>query len=342
MQLLRRNHTIIAMILVALLCSVIQAACGEDMLETCFLQSPLLDASLTAEEKGRLTVTTDRSSAYFDERWIEYSYLGIDGISFSLTIDHGVPVIQDEQVFLASLRSFQTAAVDLMEAEAIARDYFGQFLETETDDPTYQAYLRHFGLECITPSDCFFKPSFSADDGDIAEWSFQVYPVLASEEIGGADALETPLAFLQWALICVDAQTGEITDFEADNCFCQWEGLFDEELIASIQEILRTETTDFSMYTFTNGDFVDEWKVLGEAESMIHEGVPMERLCPSFGHDEIVFKVFARNCLMEMNAFGRPPIISTMQVLHWYPGAVDYAQSNEPETLEMLVQIDAK
>ena len=326
-------------LLVGLICCIIPAVYGEEMLETCLALSPTLNAELNAEEKAQLVVTTDRFSAYFNERWIEYSYLGINGISFSLTIDHGVPSIQDDQTFLTQLRACQTAAVDLAEAEAVAKRYFERFLESESENPGYQAYIQHFGLERITAADCFFKPGFSVYKDECSEWLFTVYPVLACDELRDADAPETPYPFLQWALINADAKTGEITNFESDGCFRQWAGLFDEELIASIPGILRTDTSDFSMYTFKNGDYVNEWMVLGKLELMINEGVPMERLCPSFGYDEIVFKVLARHCLMWVKAYGRPPMISTMMELHWYPGAVEYAQINEPDTLRMLEEL---
>ena len=340
---IKKMKMVVFLFLILLLCNNTYA-CGEDMLDTCFELSSCLNSILTEQEKQNIVVDSDRKSEFLDYRFINYSYLGINGISFSLVIDHGEMVLQDDQQFSDLLFYSQTTAVSVDEAESIAREYYTQFLLQAEEYSSYQKYAQHFGLKHITSDDCYFIRGFSAHEQDFM-WDFQVFPILANNELETkvSYAHETPFPFLQWALISINAQTGEVCHFEPDeiemeDCFHQWAGLYDEELIASVQKILDTEITDFSMYTFKDSAFTNELQILTEAENMINNGVPIELLCSGYSHEEIVFRILARKFMIWLKAFNRPPVPNILMELSWYPEVIDYAHIHNPQILEMIIR----
>ena len=324
------------LLLVLYIC--VTSAQGEGLLKTCYELSPILNSGLTEAEKSRIIVVKDKTIEDLEYRTVEYSYRGIGDVSFTLVWDHGVFSVQGSDEFITAVHACESADVGLEKAEATARIWFDGYLEESVSDPSYQAYIHHFDLKKITSSDCLFKPSFSGEQED-AEWTFQVYPVQANDEIKASAHYEgIDLAF-QWAMIVVDATTGEVIHSETDGCFTQWKDIYNEELAADLQKILKTDTDDFSMYTFQDASYVKEMQTLTQAIEIIASNEPIELLCPGHTQEEIVFRLLARHCLLYWHAYNRLPFPSTLMVLQWYPDAMNYGRMHEPEVLDKIIDL---
>ena len=314
-----------------------RAAIGESVPEAYLRLSPVLSENLTEQDIGKIILESDMTNEYLGCRWITYSYDGIKGITFKVYIQDGETEINDDEYFIKSLRACQSAPVGMEEAEAAAVRYFSEFLAEQEEDPAYQAYTEHFGLDRITVSECLFVPSFSVY-GDDPVWGFQIYPVRANDEVEADYDHEDPFPFLQWAWMNVDGTTGEIAYFEFDS-FTQMEGLHTDEFAGEIREILQRDTADFSMYTFRDSGFLKEYQMLYTAESLISAGEPIERFCPGVSHGEAVFRIYARHILMTFNISGKRDGISTryeLEWLTWHPDAMEYGRTREPEIYSTL------
>ena len=332
------TRTILAIIIVMMiLCA--SAALGEPVPETYLQMSPVLSANLTEQDIEKIVLVSDRTNEYLGLRQIIYSYDGVEGISFTVSVRNGETTISGDESFVVSLRSYQSVSVGMEEAEAAAVSRFSEFLAGQEENPAYQAYIEHFSLDRITVSEFRFIPGFYALYGKDPVWIFRVYPVRANDGAEADDDREAPFPFLQWAVIGISGKTGEVTSFDTEDCFItRWEDLCTDEFIQEIGQILQRNPADFSMYQDISDAHEQEDKVLLEARALIRKGMPIERFCPGITHGEAVFKVFARFDLMmwEMTGYNFMKGVGDPEELSLYTDAMEYGRTHEPEICEKL------
>ena len=220
-------------------------------------------------------------------------------------------------------------------AELTARSYFSNFLTDEQDNPLYLDYCQYFGLSDIGEDDCYFIISTGVIHGYSA-FIIEIYPKHANNAISILTDNERQL--MKWAIIYIDSYTGNILDFDHDDCFKYFDNWYPSSDISAVQNILKeSDLLDFSIFSNGTDLFVDEMINLAISRRMVEKNWPIELYCTGMSHDEAVFRIISRYILFWRHMPRTDEyILSAEDFLFSNPSVVEYGRINMPEVLEEI------